>query len=83
MKPNQSLDELMNDAGIPSTEEVLLAELEKVKGKNYALANALRKTRGELKELRRNFNKLVREKKKSQKQHYRNGRKRGSKGFNG
>ena len=78
---NHNLVQMMDDAGIPTSEEVLLAELEKVKHKNYALASALRRTRGELKEVRRELNKLTREKQKTQKQFYKNG-KRGTK-FNG
>lgn len=79
-KPN--LDEMMQDAGIPSAEEVLLDEIRKLKEKNYALTNALRNTRGELKQVRRDLQKRIKEdKKKSQKPHYKNGR-RGS-NFNG
>jgi hypothetical protein len=81
MKPN--LDELMNDAGVPTTEEVLLEELAKAKSKVYALTGALRSTRGELKEVRRELNKRIREDKKKQKQHFRKGQKRGRNGFNG
>lgn len=81
MKPN--LDEMMNDAGIPTSEEVLLAELAKAHSKIYALTNALRNTRGELKQTRREMQKLIKEKKQGQKQHYRNGQKRGRNGFNG
>lgn len=79
MKPN--LDELMYEAGIPTSEEVLLEELAKANAKVYALTNALRNTRGELKQVRRDMNKLIKEKKKVQKPHYKNG-KRGTK-FNG
>lgn len=72
LKPN--LDDLMQDAGIPTSEEVLLDELQKAKAKNYALTNALRNARGELKQVRRELQKLVKEKKKNAKPHYRNGR---------
>lgn len=81
MKPN--LDQMMDEAGIPTSEEVLLAELEKAYSKNYALTNALRSTRGELRQLRKEFNKLVKEKKKEEKPRLRKGQKRGRNGFNG
>jgi ribosome recycling factor len=76
MKPN--LDELLADAGVPKAEEVLLAELHKVKAENYALKNKLRDARGQLKQVRRELNKRIREEKKKKKQHYRNGQKRGN-----
>jgi hypothetical protein len=83
MKPNLSIDELMDEAGIPTSEEVLLAELAKAHSKIYALTGALRNTRGELKEVRRNMQKILKEKKKTEKPQLRKGQKRGHHGFNG
>lgn len=83
-KPNlDSINEMMSDAGIPTTEEVLVEELAKANGKIYALTNALRNARGELKTVRQELNKRIREEKKKKKQHFRKGQKRGKNGFNG
>jgi hypothetical protein len=73
MKPN--LDQLLDEAGVPTAEEVLLEELEHEKKRSGSLEDALRKTRGKLKEVQIELNQRRREDKKRNKSQYRNKKK--------
>jgi hypothetical protein len=73
MKPN--LDQLLDDAGVPTSEEVLLEELEHEKKRNGLLEDTLRKTRGKLKEVQIELNQRRRKDKKRNKSQYRNKKK--------
>lgn len=65
--------------------EEVYSELERLKSENYSLKRQLRNKNSTNKEQRKLINKLTKKLKcySETRQHYRNGRKRGSNGFNG
>lgn len=58
-------------------------ELQKQAGEMYGLRKRITNLQGELRYERKEKAKLIKEKKQGQKQHYKNGQKRGKYGFNG
>ena len=63
----RNLEQMIEDAGVPSSEQVLLLELQKVKEENYRLTVSLRKAREDAKEARRDFRRMVRKNKNQKK----------------